>query len=169
VPVKECGEKIGRGAWRDVYIYKPDPSYVVKVPHEKRGRDIAEAELRNKQEYRWCVELNKMGLGHHIAQCRPDGRNLIMQRAKPIPETQAVKVPLLFGDIHRGNFGTIDGSVVCVDYSCVDQLVLRNWGEKKVYVVIPATTDKWKLTRARREKIKMKHYGRTQKQGTFEE
>lgn len=109
------GRLLGRGAARSVYVYRPNPDYVIKL--ERNGSSFS-----NVAEWTlWCdaqdTEFGKwLAPIHSISSC---GRVLIMKRtdnmtwSKDLPE----KVPLaLATDAKVGNWGLLDGKPVCHDY-----------------------------------------------------
>jgi hypothetical protein len=56
-----CGEEIGynRGTYRDIYVFEPDPRYVVKVERKEEEPEFANVgEWRN---YEWCREWKEFG------------------------------------------------------------------------------------------------------------
>lgn len=111
-----CGEKIGRGVYRDVYICKVDPHFVVKIE-----RDMSEGYFTNVMEWRnWIDNKDWKQLSNWLAPCEAiteSGQLLIQRRvqqykSRPFPE----KIPAIFTDLKRQNFGWIGQRFVCCDY-----------------------------------------------------
>lgn len=109
-----CGEKIGSGCYRDVYVLKQNPDYVVKIEREPGA-------FCNVQE--WCNWINCkewVAFSNWLAPCEmitEDGRVLIQRRVTHGKRKDYPKhIPSFFLDLKVKNFGWIDGRFVCVDY-----------------------------------------------------
>ena len=110
-----CGKYIGSGQFRDVYLLKDNPRYVVKID---KGDELAAfpnvTEWRNFVNYesykpigRWlapCIAINKSG--SILIQAR-------VTKAKKYPR----RIPACFIDTKKENFGIYKGRFVCHDYS----------------------------------------------------
>lgn len=115
-----CGSFLGSGAYRDVYIFKPDDRFVIKIE-----RDISRGNFANVCEWRNYIN-NKdwVSFCKWLAPCEaitPDGRILLQWRVQreidDIPVKYPAKIPSLFTDTKRANFGMLNGRLVCCDYS----------------------------------------------------
>lgn len=110
--------KIGSGMFRDVYDFKPDPRFVVKIE-----RDPDKLSFANAMEFRnWVDNREWTLLGPWLAPCliiNPTGTILIQRKvdtvvgSKDLPE----KIPSLFTDKRVRNWGFLDLKPVCFDYS----------------------------------------------------
>lgn len=129
-----CGKKLGSGKFRDVYVYRENNSYVVKVAKDGAGC------RHNMMEYEVWVQTPDR-LAKWLAPCSrisEYGSYLIQQRVEPIgPEKSPKRVPAFFADTHSGNWGYLKGKPVCVDYGYV------NPGIKEPMKLV---TKKWKFT-----------------------
>lgn len=106
------GKHIGSGIARDAYVLKTDPKFVVKIETSKRDfQNIAEWTLWNEAPgmlQMWLAEVT------HISDC---GRLLIQRRAEPITEDRLPKkVPAVLADLHKDNWGWLDGRPVAIDF-----------------------------------------------------
>lgn len=107
------GEHLGSGVSRHVYTYRPQPKkFVVKV-------EYADCDFQNVAEWElWCNA--KASLKKWLAPCwdiSPCGKALLQERAEPCPTHLLPKrVPAVLGDLHKANFGIIEGRVVLMDY-----------------------------------------------------
>lgn len=109
------GELLGEGLYRRTYACTLDPSLVVKVEksdgcfHNVREWDVWQTIQYAPKWRRWlapCVRIS------------PKGEYLLMKRTEPVmrgllPE----KVPSFLTDLKPGNFGRLDGKIVCHDYA----------------------------------------------------
>lgn len=123
-----CGERIGGGVYRDVYIYKPNPNFVVKVE-----RDMSTGQFANATEWRhWCDLKDWTALSKYLAPCEIINatgqiliqRRIIHKRRKDYPS----HVLSVFTDLKLKNFGWLDDQFVCCDYS---SLILANAVDSK--------------------------------------
>lgn len=113
-----CGEQLGRGIDRQVHVYRPDPSKVIKLEFGVgRFQNVAEWQLWS--ELAW--ETPKKGDPgwwlapvHAISPC---GSWLIQSRTTP-PTTKDLpeKMPVWLTDYKRSNYGMFEGRLVCHDY-----------------------------------------------------
>lgn len=114
------GEQIGEGSSRLVFEYRLDPRMVIKVQMtDSRGQ------FCNITEYLHWNDINAMSnynkwLPKWYAPVRwmsTNGRLLVMDRTKPIPEHKLPKrIPHFFSDVKAENFGILRGRIVCHDY-----------------------------------------------------
>ena len=107
-----CGDLIGQGAFREVYEYALDPTYVVKIETAARSfSNIQEWLIWN--EVKWTPEVAKW-----LAPCKlisPSGSILVQKRTRPaknFPE----KMPSWMTDFKRTNFGMLGSQFVAHDY-----------------------------------------------------
>jgi predicted Rdx family selenoprotein len=114
-----CAEKIGEGVFRDVYVLKQNPKYVVKVE-----RDMSKAIFANASEWRnYCNNRDWKLVKGWLAPCEminETGELLIQKRVswegkrrKDYPKY----IPDIFTDTKLTNFGWIGKKFVCCDYS----------------------------------------------------
>ncbi len=117
-----CGDKIGSGVYRDVFQCKLRPDLVVKVERETNYRDFT-----NVREMRfWCDNQDYAAIAKWLAPCEflsPDGRILLQKKAAIVSEGDLqnlpTQLPAFLTDTKFGNFGWINGKLVCVDYASV--------------------------------------------------
>jgi hypothetical protein len=108
-----CGDQISSGANRDVFDCKIDPRFVVKIQRTNNFCNVLEWKI-------WC-EFAMTPAWKYFAPCAgisESGHILYMRKAefrdkKEYPK----KVPHFFTDRKYGNYGWIDGRLVCVDYA----------------------------------------------------
>jgi hypothetical protein len=126
-----CGQQLGSGAFRDVYVFKHDHRWVIKIERNMKNGSFANAT-------EWCNWLNHelfFDFSKFMAPCLSisEYSNVLIQRRamreidgcrKPFPE----KIPNWFTDTKRDNFGFIGNQFVCVDYSF---LVSKNFRMKR--------------------------------------
>jgi hypothetical protein len=111
------GEKIGTGAYRDVYANALDPELVVKVEMQKGSfANILEWEF-------WQHNRHEPSVRKFLAPCvhiSDSGLVLIQRRTYPLSSKKSLpkKVPSIIDDVHEGNWGHLGfgGPVVCHDY-----------------------------------------------------
>lgn len=124
---KLCGEKIGHGLYRDVYVLKAFPEYVVKIE-----RDMSLAQFANATE--WANYMNHSWdniVGDWLAPClmiNQTGSILIQRRITHGKRKDYPKyIPAVFCDLKLQNFGWVDGKFVCCDYSFMLTMIKREW------------------------------------------
>ena len=108
-----CGEKIGEGIGRKVFVCALAPNYVVKVEQGRESfQNILEWETWNRVSYRKEKRW--------FAPCRsisPNGVILIQDRTRPPDKAELPKkVPVWFSDLKESNWGMLRGVLVCHDY-----------------------------------------------------
>jgi len=108
-----CGEMLGSGASRDVYVFEPDPRYVLKF-------ETGAQSFSNVRE--WDVWHDAWALGRDIsdwlAPCvaiSPCGTILRQRRTTPA-KVYPEKLPAWIMDTKRANFGMIGRRFVAHDY-----------------------------------------------------
>jgi len=111
-----CGDKLGEGTTRRVYVCRLNEQYVVKV--EPRG-----TAFQNVEEWKawwWACGHQKR---HWLAPCEfisPCGLILIQQRVTPLRRGEHPRtIPAWLADLKKENFGMLDGKVVACDYGTV--------------------------------------------------
>jgi len=112
-----CGDLISKGTAREVYVYAPDPRYVVKI-------EVAAKSFQNMREWEFWRDFNFVDdIAKWLAPCKsisPSGIILIQRRTKPIPAHRYPdRLPQFLTDIKRENFGLIGNRVVAHDYGRV--------------------------------------------------
>lgn len=107
------GEKLGEGMSRHVYVWRPDPTLVVKIETQKHNWfNIEEyntwAAVRDTKHARWFAPV--VGIA--------GGGSMILQRRTQLPRLEDLpsKLPIFLTDTKTENFGVLDGRVVCHDY-----------------------------------------------------
>lgn len=112
-----CGKFLDYGLFRDVYVCKQNPRYVVKIE-----RDMSLGQFANVTEWRNFIDNERFTkFVKWLAPCRfisENGQFLIQDRVyiKPFSSYPS-KVPSLFTDLKYQNFGFIGNQFVCCDYS----------------------------------------------------
>jgi hypothetical protein len=113
-----CGEKLGSGAYREVYRYALDTSLVIKIETGSQSfSNIIEWETWN--EVRHTAGM-KHDYAKYFAPCiaiSPCGTLLLQKYARPVCLEELPKeVPRFFTDLKQANFGIYNGNFVCLDY-----------------------------------------------------
>lgn len=116
------GDKLGSGSFRNVYAMIGDKSKVIKV--EYSGRDFC-----NVHEMAVWKKVEATPIEHWFAPCHQIdlvGISMIQSRTVPfeceadfiaaVKATPTKKIPGFFDDVHFGNFGMLEGRIVCHDY-----------------------------------------------------
>lgn len=118
-----CGERLGGGIGRQVYVLLTDPTKVVKVETEAYS-------FQNALEWATWKEATGTKLERYLAPCHfisPCGIVLIQSRVQPLPTAEeekvagtdvlkGVKLPRFLTDFKRANYGILNGQVVACDY-----------------------------------------------------
>ena len=106
------GNLIGSGSYRDVYEYKPNSKFVVKVEMStaRQFENVAE----------WAVwhEIKDTMWAKYFAPCvsiSHSGSVLIQERTEPI-KRMPKQLPNFMADLKRKNFGRIGNRIVAHDY-----------------------------------------------------
>jgi len=114
-----CGEKIGRGMSREVFVYDGNDEYVVKV------EVYATSYFQNVMEYNfWDAVRRDPDKLKWIAPCNrisPHGNFLVQERTYPVTlaelKKKVPKVPVWAADLKESNWGKLpNGRIVCHDY-----------------------------------------------------
>lgn len=110
-----CGTYLGGGRGRDVYVYRLDARFVLKIENAAGSfQNVIEWETwdyakEDHEARKWLAPC------HEISQC---GRILIQERADTNLAESAFpqKVPVWITDLKRANWGRIGKRLVCIDY-----------------------------------------------------
>lgn len=116
---KLCGEHLGTGLYREVFVLKQDPDYVLKIEY-----DPSTGMFANVTEWRnWVNNKEFKFLAPWLAPCESinqTGQVLIQRRVswegksrKDYPK----RIPWVITDTKLKNFGWIGDRFVCCDYS----------------------------------------------------
>lgn len=117
------GRCIGSGASRRVYESLWDSSLVIKVEHAGKTFHNQTEWLIWQEVKHWhvlrdwyapCIDID--GYGNVLIQKRTEPFDCKDEFKKAITRTRGGVIPAIFDDIHYGNFGMLDGVVVCHDY-----------------------------------------------------
>lgn len=113
-----CGKKIGRGMYRDVYVFKGYDEFVIKIE-----RDMRRGSFCNATEFRHYIDSAYTPLRKWLAPCYfINETSQIMIQARCTRLIDGVKkkfpkkIPSIFTDTHVKNFGWHNGKFVCFDY-----------------------------------------------------
>lgn len=128
-----CGEKIGSGQFRDVFHYKLDDRYVIKLERGETRGNVTEELLWYEVQglkgelawvKKWFASINWVS---------PNGKILVMEKTeirkgKKRPD----KVPYFFMDVKYDNFGWIGNRFVCHDYGFLNKFIKYSKKKQKV-------------------------------------
>lgn len=110
---------LGAGHFRDVYVLKQNPKYVVKIV-----RDPSRGSFANVTE--WINYINNREwkfLAPYLAECElinETGQVMVQRRVEHRSKKEYPKeIPALFTDTKYKNFGWIGDRFVCCDYSFI--------------------------------------------------
>lgn len=107
------GKKLGRGASREVFEWRPNMDYVVKV-------ELANHSFSNAMEWDVWHRVKETKVAKWFAPCiaiSPCGTILLQKRTDlRAEELYPKRIPKFFTDTKYGNFGFIDDQLVCHDY-----------------------------------------------------
>lgn len=108
-----CGEPLGEGSSRKVFVLSTDPTKVIKI-------EAGSGSFQNILEWQTWEALSFTKLAKYLApyhRISPCGIVLIQSRVFPLPpDREKVKMPEFLTDTTRDNFGILEGRVVCADY-----------------------------------------------------
>lgn len=122
-----CGEELGDGISRNVFVFYLNPKWVVKIAVD------CDSYFQNITEWMIWNELSEWKkMKKWFAPCKfisNSGRILIQQRTEPvrlsdIPE----KIPYFFTDQKLDNYGMINGQFVCHDYGTIP--MTKSWNNR---------------------------------------
>ena len=127
------GECIGNGASRAVYVFNPNPKYVIKVQVDNMpgyNKNLREYELWNRMN--WDEEMEDIKKWFAPVKLLSRHNRLLLQpRCEPLPKARIPKkVPHFFRDLKSDNWGLLNNKVVCFDYGTVD---FDDYISKKAY------------------------------------
>lgn len=114
---KFAGEQLGCGGYRDVYVLKDAPRYVIKIE-----RDMTTANFCNACEWRNYINHRGTRIEKYFAPCygiNEAATFLIQGRLTKMSDDKKdfpKRIPALFTDTHIGNFGWIKDQFVSCDY-----------------------------------------------------
>lgn len=127
-----CGDLIGQGVHRKVFECKIRPDLVVKVEDDDHRFFANVFEMQF-----WCEYKDNKSISKWLAPCEfmsPDGRVMLQKKCSPVPfdYNLPANMPEFMCDFKRGNFGIMDGRLVCVDYGITNlkpssKLIKTNW------------------------------------------
>lgn len=111
-----CGGLLGFGCHRDVFEFKPEPKWVIKIEHSNsdRNANVIEDEVwayaQNYVNAKWFAPVKKLS---------PCGRILLQRRCITNVDASKYprKIPEFFTDVKYANWGMLDGKMVCFDYA----------------------------------------------------
>lgn len=114
-----CGDLLDYGLYRDVYISKHDPRYVIKIE-----RDMSTGNFANVCEWRnWVNNIDWLELSKWLARSyliTENGQLLVQQRVHFYNNREYPnKIPSLFTDLKKSNYGWIGNQLKCCDYSFI--------------------------------------------------
>lgn len=109
-----CGERLGGGSAREVFVFDADPKRVLKF-------ETKYASFQNVFEHDTWQWLRASSVGRWLAPCYAlsgNGTILMQARTSPLPFDYKLpkKVPALLGDLKSENFGLFEGRLVAHDY-----------------------------------------------------
>lgn len=120
-----CDEKIGAGAYRDVFSIKNCSNYVIKIE-----RDMSDGNFVNVAEWHNFVDnryWDKMKV--YLAEClmiNHTGNVLVQRRVtQGQHDKYPEKIPSMFTDLKYQNFGWIGKRFVCCDYPYLKNVGFR--------------------------------------------
>ena len=107
------GDFLGRGVYRAVYVYKPDPKLVIKIETEETKC------FSNVMEWTIWQELRETKWADYLAPCvqiSHFGSVLVQTRTRPITKMPS-NLPNFMTDLKLGNFGRLGKRIVAHDYA----------------------------------------------------
>lgn len=111
-------EQLGTGMYRTVYSMRHCDNLVVKVENNEKP------EFCNVLEYEFWTQVQNTKWAKYFAPVHGiagHGTLLLMERTTPITreefDAEVKRLPNFMDDIHYGNFGRLNGQIVCHDYA----------------------------------------------------
>lgn len=109
-----AGKRLGNGIARDVYVFAPDPTLVIKI-------ETASRRFQNVNEWTiWDRVQHFKPLAHWFAPCVAiscSGGVMLQKRVNPADDAALPdRIPAFFSDNKRANWGVFEGRPVCCDY-----------------------------------------------------
>lgn len=107
------GDCLGSGASRHVYVWRPDPTLVLKIETDRHSwSNIEEWEV-----WRTVAHTAHAKWFAPVIQIAGGGSMLLQRRTQPLrPDELPEKIPAYLTDTKSENFGLLDGRFVCHDY-----------------------------------------------------
>lgn len=113
------GERLGSGISREVYVYRGNSNFVIKVETECTDRFQNIIEYTFWDQSHGCKEISKW-----LAPCvriSPHGMWMIQERTMPVSlkelKRKYPRVPIFLSDLKDTNWGKLpNGRIVCHDY-----------------------------------------------------
>lgn len=119
------GELLGQGISRYVFEYKPDKKWVVKVDVSDRNANVIEHNIWSEAQYGKLAKY--FAPCGEISRC---GRIMLQRKCTDASyDLYPKSVPSFFTDLKYGNWGLLNGKVVCFDYASV---LVTSMGENKM-------------------------------------
>lgn len=112
-----CGECLGSGCSREVFVFRLDPTKVIKV-------EMWAGMFHNVTEWHVWQEVKGTRWEKWFAPCwniSPCGTILLQERTSPL-QSAPKRIPSFFTDVGSSNWGTLEGRPVCHDYGYNDLL-----------------------------------------------
>ncbi len=125
------GRWLGSGQYRDVYVYSPDETKVVKI--ERNARSFS-----NVSEWQIWQEVKDTKWARYFAACSSishSGSVLVMERTRPL-ERAPTQLPNFMADLKTENFGRVGSRIVCHDYG-ISNLMWRGLTAARMTKVNP--------------------------------
>jgi hypothetical protein len=125
-----CDELLGKGLYRDVYVLRQNPDYVVKIE-----RNLGTGQFANVCEWRNYINNKDWEwFEKWLAPCEIityDGQVLIQKRIMHGKKKDYPKlIPAMFTDTKYRNFGWIGTRFVCCDYSFIPFYIIKTGNSK---------------------------------------
>jgi hypothetical protein len=111
-----CGQYLGSGSSRQVYVFAPNPTYVIKLQVDT-GTFQNQREWKVWQDFRYSDGQKWLAPIDYISDM---GAWMLQKRTQPVTLAQLQRrlprVPKYLTDLKVGNWGTYNGKIVCHDY-----------------------------------------------------
>lgn len=108
-----AGDRIGQGIAREVYVFKPDPTLVIKF-------ELGRLDFQNVTEWHvWEAAQDHGEAAEWLAPCidiSDSGKILLQKRVTPWLGAPPRRHPKWMDDMHLDNWGTYEGRPVAMDY-----------------------------------------------------
>lgn len=108
-----CGDLLGAGAYRNVYVFAPDPRFVIKI-------ETGAQSFSNIREWDLWHDAQHMGkeVSDWLAPCVAiSACGTVLRQRRTLPaKTFPDKIPVWMTDTKRQNFGLIGSRFVAHDY-----------------------------------------------------
>jgi hypothetical protein len=125
-----AGDLLGVGLYRRVYVFKPDPRFVIKWEHDPTTGQFANVcEWRN-----WVDHEAARAISKWLAPCQiisETGHILLQRRVRfRSPEFYPKKLPSFLSDFKYSNYGWVGQRFVCCDYAAL--WFTKKWRDRRV-------------------------------------